>query len=313
MRTEAGYTTDLWTRQGDRVHRAKPGPAVLPVPRLQRSLRARSAACRSLRAIAMRSTTADQHFSSFPRDAMHPWQFHNKAFHNSQVATERVAAETSGVDDGVGEIMATLERLGLDDRTLVVYAADQGWMGGQNGIWGMGDHTRPIGAHELMMQIPLIFRQPGHIPAGKTSDLLVSNYDFLPSLLGHLGLGDMLPQQPKSPGRDFSPVLRGHETAWDNAVFYEMETCRAVRTDRWKLVLRHPDGPHEFYDDADRPARTLQSLRPARHRGGESRAAGASGGFLSPIRRPPVRPLEERTLQSQTSDGSAPANDGLSL
>ena len=56
-------------------------------------------------------------------------------------------------------------------------------MGGQNGMWGMGDHMRPAGAHELMMHIPLIFRQPGRIAAGRTSDLIVSNYDFLPTVL----------------------------------------------------------------------------------------------------------------------------------
>ena len=166
---------------------------------------------------------------------------------------ERVAAETSGVDDGVGEVMATLKRLELDDNTLVVYAADQGWMGGQNGIWGMGDHTRPIGAHELMMQIPFIFRQPGNISAGTTCDRLVSNYDFLASVLGYLGLADKMPQQPKSPGHDFSPLLRGREIAWENIVFYEMESCRAVRTDDWKLVRRHPNGPHELYDKQKDP------------------------------------------------------------
>jgi arylsulfatase A-like enzyme len=160
----------------------------------------------------------------------------------------RVAAETSGVDDGVGEIMATLKRLKLDENTLVVYAADQGWMGGQNGIWGMGDHTRPIGAHELMMQIPLIFRHPGRVPAGKTSDILVSNYDFLPTVLSHLGLSERMPQKPKSPGRDFSRALLGQPLEWDNVIFYEMETCRAIRTDRWKYVARHPSGPHELYD-----------------------------------------------------------------
>ena len=99
---------------------------------------------------------------------MHPWQRNNKQFHNTQNAMERTACEVSGVDDGVGEIMATLKRLDLDDNTLVVYAADQGWMGGQNGMWGMGDHFRPVGAHELMMQIPLIFRQPKKIPATPT-------------------------------------------------------------------------------------------------------------------------------------------------
>jgi arylsulfatase A-like enzyme len=191
---------------------------------------------------------ADKLFPSFPRDAMHPWQYNNKQFHNSLAAIRRVAAETSGVDDGVGEVMATLKRLGLDENTLVIYGSDQGWMGGQNGMWGMGDHFRPIGAHELMMQVPFIFRQPGHIPGGATSDHIVSNYDFMPSLLSYLGLGDKMPQQPKSPGRDFSATLRGEQIPWDNVMYYEMETCRAIRTDQWKCVLRYPNGPQELYD-----------------------------------------------------------------
>jgi arylsulfatase A-like enzyme len=179
---------------------------------------------------------------------MHPWQHANKAFHNAQVAMERCAAETSGVDDGVGEVMATLKQLDLDDDTLVVYAADQGWMGGQNGLWGMGDHTRPIGAFELMMHIPLIFRHPGRIAASQTSDLLVSNYDFMPTLLGYLGLHDRMPQHPRSPGRDLSAALTGTTIPWEHIMFYEMETVRAVRAERWKYVARFPNGPFELYD-----------------------------------------------------------------
>lgn len=76
----------------------------------------------------------------------------------------------------------------------------------------------------------------------------MSNYDFLPSVLSHLGLGDKMPQKPKSPGRDFSAALRGEKPAWDNVIFYEMETTRAVRTDDWKYVARFPDGPFELYD-----------------------------------------------------------------
>jgi arylsulfatase A-like enzyme len=192
---------------------------------------------------------------------MHPWQHHNKQFHNDPRARRRMAAEVSGVDDGVGEVMAALKRLGLEKDTLVVYSSDQGWMGGQNGIWGMGDHTRPIGAHELMMQIPLIFHQPGVVPAGVASDLLVSNYDFVPSLLGHLGLSEKLPTKPKLPGRDFSAALRGEKLAsWDNTVFYEMETCRAVRAERWKYVHRHPGGPHELYDMQADPQERFNSF-----------------------------------------------------
>lgn len=253
VRKEAGYTTELWTRKAIEFleqNRARPfflflaynGPYALGG--------------------LMRQPPRNRHaeyyrgkkFASFPVEPMHPWQNANKAFHNTQLAMERTAAEVSGVDDGVGDVMAALERLGLDDNTLVVYASDQGWMGGQNGMWGMGDHFRPIGAHDLMMQIPLIFRQPGRIPAGRTSDLMVSNYDFLPTVLTHLGLGDKMPTSPRSPGRDFSRAIRGEPVAaWDNTVFYEMETMRAIRTEGWKYVARQPAGPFELYDMARDP------------------------------------------------------------
>ncbi len=247
VRREAAYTTDFWTRRGVEFieqNRARPfflylaynGPYALGAL-MSHPARNRHA-----------DTYRGHRFTSFPDDAMHPWQFANKQFHNTQVAKERVAAEVSGVDDGVGEIMATLQRLGLADNTLVVFASDQGWMGGQNGMWGMGDHFRPTGAHELMMQIPLIFRQPGRIPAGRTSDRLVSNYDFLPTVLGHLGLGAAMPAAPRSPGRDFSAALRGAPPAGADEVFYEMETTRAIRTDDWKYVARFPAGPYELYD-----------------------------------------------------------------
>lgn len=247
MRKEVGYTTDLWTRRGvEFIEQNKSRPFFLFLayngPYSLGNLLANKSKNRHV------PYYADKEFPSFPRDSMHPWQHGQKPFHNKIESIRRVAAETSGVDDGVGEIMAALERNGLTENTLVVYTSDQGWMGGQNGTWGMGDHQRPVGAHELMMKVPFIFHQPGRIAAGATSDLLVSNYDFLPSVLGYLGLGDKMPTQPKSPGRDFSPVLGGRQVAWDNAVFYEFEVCRAIRTDRWKLVLRHPQGPHELYD-----------------------------------------------------------------
>ena len=87
-----------------------------------------------------------------------------------------------------------------------------------------------------MMQFPLIVRATGRISAGSTSDILVSNYDFLPTVLTYLGLADHIPKQPQLPGRDFSAILDGRTVAWDNVVFYEMETCRAIRENEWKYV-----------------------------------------------------------------------------
>lgn len=196
---------------------------------------------------------ADKFLPSFPRDTIHPWQHANKAYHNNITSIRRCAAEVSGVDDGVGEVMQSLKKLGLDENTIVIFAGDQGWMGGQNGFFGMGDHTRPIAAHDLMMQVPLIFRHPKKIKPGKT-DIMVSNYDFLPSLLEYMGLKHRIPQQPKLPGRSYSAVLRGQDCPWETKMFYEMESCRSLRTEDWKFVQRRfPDGPTELYDMTNDP------------------------------------------------------------
>ena len=247
VRKEPKYATDLWTEHAVRfIRQNKDRPFFLYLPyngpyNLGRLLLnpARN---------RHREYYKDKPLLSFHRDAMHPWLFNNKEYLNNPISIERVAAETSGVDDGVGEVMATLKELGLDENTLVVYAADQGWMGGTNGIWGMGDHTRPMGAFDGMMHIPLIFRHTGTIGPGGRSDIMVDNYDFLPTVLSYLGLSDTLKDAiPRSPGRDFSSVLLGDEKPWENVVYYEMEYVRAIRTDRYKYVHR-PDGPFELYN-----------------------------------------------------------------
>lgn len=195
---------------------------------------------------------ADQELSSFPREPAHPWQFSNLDYHNNPTSIRRVATEVSGVDDGVGTVMETLAKHGMDDNTIVVFVADQGWAGGHGGFFGMGDHTRPVTADEEMMRIPMIWRQPGKIAAGQRSDRMVTNYDFMPTLLSHVGLGQKMPTEPKSPGRDFSSELangnnRPRSDA-DDAIFYEFEGLRCIRTECWKYVHRHSNGPHELYD-----------------------------------------------------------------
>ncbi len=247
VRTEPRYLTDFWTDRAvqfierNRNRRfflllAYNGPYALG-PSLLRPARNRHAAY-----------YADKWLPSFPRSQMHPWLHSTKQFLNNVRSIRRVAAEVSGVDDGVGRVVEALERSGLTRRTLVVFTADQGWSGGQHGVWGMGDHTRPLTAFDCQIQVPLIFRQPGVVPAGVTSDILTSTYDLMPTLLGYLGLQDRRPTHPRSPGRDFSAVLRGRSLAWDNVVFYEFENVRAIRTAEWKYVERFPDGPHELYN-----------------------------------------------------------------
>ncbi|HEX3654416.1 MAG TPA: sulfatase-like hydrolase/transferase [Pirellulales bacterium] len=247
IRKEPRYLTDLWTEHGVRfIEHNKDRPFFLFLayngPYGLSNLLLEPARNRHA------EYYADKPLPSFPREPMHPWQFNNKAYLNNPVSIRRVAAEVSGVDDGVGEIMATLKKHGLDRNTLVIFCADQGWVGGQHGLWGMGDHTRPLGAFDGMLQVPLIYRHAGSIPPGRTSDIMTSNYDLLGTVLSYVGLADKVPAKPLPPGRDYSPTLKGREQTWDNAVYYDFENVRAVRTGQWKYVERYPDGPHELYD-----------------------------------------------------------------
>ena len=194
---------------------------------------------------------ADQPLVSFPRSKVHPWQFNNRDFINNLTSIRRVATEVSGVDDGLGKVLDTLKSQGLDEQTVVIFVADQGWVGGQGGYFGMGDHTRPLTARDGMMQIPMIWRHPGVIAAGVREDQMIANYDLMPTVLGHLGLSNQMPVSPRSPGTDFSSLLKnpvqGSESK-DKPIFYEFENLRCIRTATHKYIHRHPNGPHELYD-----------------------------------------------------------------
>ena len=225
-----------------------------------------------------KDTYADATLPSFPRRAAHPWNHNYGDWVGDLKIIRKYAAEVSGIDDGVGRIMAALNRLGLDDNTFVIFTGDQGLSGGHSGFWGMGDHTRPLTAFDWTMHVPLIFRYPGQIPAGKRNDLLVSNVDFLPTMLEYLGLSWKNTDQPKSPGRSFAAALRGQAIdEWDDTIYYEFENVRSIRTNQWKYIERFRQEPNELYDlktdpeelnnlvDKPEHAETQRSLREQMH------------------------------------------------
>ena len=197
---------------------------------------------------------ADKELTSFPREPVHPWLKQNRQIVNNPVSIRGYAAAVNGVDDGVGAIVETLSRRGLDENTLIIYTADQGLCGGHHGMWGMGDHSRPLHTFEETVRIPLIFRHPGRIPAGSLCSERTCNYSFFPSLLEYLGMREQRPQTPELPGRSYAPALVGENLCdWDGTIFHEYENTRMVRTDRWKYTCRFPAGPDELYDMRDDP------------------------------------------------------------
>jgi arylsulfatase A-like enzyme len=189
---------------------------------------------------------AEMELPAFPREPTHPWLHNNRNMINNPVSIRAYAAAVSGMDDGVGAILDGLTGRGLDENTLVVFTADQGWCGGHHGMWGMGDHSRPIHTYEESVRIPLIYRHTGRIPAGSVIDRRTCNYNVFPTLLDHLGLSASTPQG--LPGSSHAAALTGGTPDWNESVFFEYENTRMVRTDRWKFTWRHPRGPDELYD-----------------------------------------------------------------
>jgi len=247
IRNEPQYLTDFWTDHAVRFieqNRQRPfflllsynGPYGLGES-LARPARNRHA-----------EYYADKPLESFPREPLHPWLANNRQYVNDLTAIRRYAAEISGVDDGVGRVLERLDGLGLERDTLVVFTADQGLCGGHHGMWGMGDHSRPLHTFDETIHVPLIWRHPGRIAPGGRCGMMVANYDLFPTLLSYLGLKEKIPPEPPPPGRDFSRALHGESIDWEDVVFYEFENSRMVRTAEWKYTRRFPDGPDELYD-----------------------------------------------------------------
>ena len=88
------------------------------------------------------------------------------------------------LDDVVGGVMAKLKAEGLDDNTIVVFTTDNGtenftWPDGGNTPFAAGKGTIMEGG----MRVPMIVRWPGHIPAGKVENGIMSGLDFFPTLV----------------------------------------------------------------------------------------------------------------------------------
>ena len=171
--------------------------------------------------------------------------------HTPLHASERFAGTTtrglygdvmSEIDWSVGEILGTIERLGLDDQTLVVFLSDNGpWLvkgdhGGSATPLREGKATAFEGGH----RVPAIARWPDHIPVGQVSDELVTSMDILPTVAGVVGTD--LPAGRTLDGKDIWPILSGQPGATsphETFVYYLRRELRAVRSGRWKLHLPH--------------------------------------------------------------------------
>ena len=193
-------------------------------------------------------------FKTCPQEATHPWAIPGVESHmGHRESLKGYFAAITALDLNVGRILEKLEQLGLRENTLVVFSSDNGYSCGHHGFWHKGNGTFPLNMYENSVKVPFIMSQPGRIPQGQNAGAMVSQYDFMPTLLDYLGME--VPDDSMSPGRTFVPALLGETNdAQDEVVIFdEYGPVRMIRTQEWKYVHRYPYGPHELYDLVNDP------------------------------------------------------------
>jgi len=159
------------------------------------------------------------------------------------------------LDWSVGEILARIQKLGIANDTLVLFASDNGpWL--QYGIDGgsAGPLRNGKGTHwEGGIRVPAIFRWPGKIPASQVTSEMACTMDLLPTLAKLAGAKS--PADRVIDGKDIWPLLSGQPGAKTphDAFFYfgadlfgepgskgptpgyEIPKLQAVRSGDWKL------------------------------------------------------------------------------
>ncbi|MBC8218544.1 MAG: sulfatase-like hydrolase/transferase [Planctomycetes bacterium] len=145
------------------------------------------------------------------------------------------------IDWSAGQILSTLQRLGIDEKTLVIFCSDNGpWLsygdhGGSAGPLREGKGTTFDGGQRE----PTIMRWPGQIPAGLVCSEPASTMDILPTVAKLTGA--QLPDHTID-GKNIWSLVSGEPGAkspHEALFYYRGLALEAVRSGKWKLHLPH--------------------------------------------------------------------------
>jgi arylsulfatase A-like enzyme len=159
---------------------------------------------------------------------------HLTPFDDSTSTRVDYVAMLERVDQGVGRILATIERLGLRNNTIVIFTNDNG------GEWL--SRNAPLFHHKLSVweggiRVPTIIRWPGRLPAGKVTSQVGITMDLTASILAAARV--RVPPDLRLDGIDLFPILDGRRPQVERTLFWRAHPGRqqrAVRSGDWKLV-----------------------------------------------------------------------------
>ncbi|WP_420455669.1 sulfatase [Rubrivirga sp.] len=117
----------------------------------------------------------------------------------------------AGVDRAVAAIRAELERLGVAERTVVVFTSDNGFFLGEHGLAGKWY------GHQESVRVPLLIFDPRSPASGQVRDEIALNIDVAPTVLDLAGLAVPAGMQ----GQSLRPLVWGEAVPWRTEFFYE--------------------------------------------------------------------------------------------
>ena len=153
----------------------------------------------------------------------------------------------SYMDKQVGAIVAEVEKLGLREKTLIVFSGDNGTaLSYPSTIGGRMINGKKASMLEGGSRVPYIASWPGVTPAGKVSQDIVSFADLLPTFAA-LG-GAKLPEGVKIDGLSHAPQMRGEKGAPRAWAYVQLGAKWFVREPGWKM-----NESGELFDMSDAP------------------------------------------------------------
>jgi arylsulfatase A-like enzyme len=162
-------------------------------------------------------------------------------------------ASVQSMDRQIGRLLDYLETQNLMENTIVLYSSDQGFFLGENGWFDKR------WMDEVSSQVPFLMEWRGHIQPGTTSDALVQNIDFAPTLLDAAGV---TPKEPMH-GVSLLPLFKPDPPPWDRDLYYHfyenpgfhgVARHYGVRTQRYKLLYYYQNDEWELFDLVTDPA-----------------------------------------------------------
>lgn len=152
----------------------------------------------------------------------------------------------TGIDNAIARLLETLKDKGLDQNTIIVYTADNGYMMGDRGTAGKWNH------YEQSLRVPLIIYDP-RLPEtqrGRVVTKLVNNIDMAPTFVDLAGVEVPSVYQ----GRSLAPLIQGEAVGeWREDIFVEHMFNRyndwhGVRDKRYKYAVYYDDDYECLYD-----------------------------------------------------------------